>query len=224
MIHSHTQTSAPHTEGKLIHRARGYDALIQITTLGQSRRFRQRLADVIPVQPGDAVLDVGCGTGDLAFVLAERVGARGSIAGIDASPEMIARAQHKARRKRSPIDFQVALAQALPFADQRFDHVVSSLAYHHLPDEMRRQALVNIARVLKPGGYLTIIDFFNSAGHTQQPARMSSDPTELLDWLPELDFEDVHTGPVKADALKVFHHVMGVPAPSFVQARRKAAE
>ncbi len=220
MAHSRAHTSAQPTEGRLIHRATGYDLLVHVITLGQSRKFRRRIADVIPVQRGDAILDVGCGTGDLAFVLAERVGASGSVAGIDASPEMIARAQRKARR-RSPVDFQVALAQALPFAGQRFDHVVSSLAFHHLPGDLKRQALLSIARVLKPGGRLTIVDFFVPAG---QQAPMSNDIALLLDWLREAGFEDVHTGPVDAGMLGAHLFMRHMQPLSFVQARRKAAE
>lgn len=221
MAHTHTATSQ--SEGKLLHSAMGYDLLIQALTLGQSRRFRQRIADVIPIQPGDAVLDVGCGTGDLAFVLAERVGASGSVFGIDASPEMIARAQHKARRRRPSADFQVALAQALPFADQRFDQVVSSLAYHHLPGDVKRQALVSIARVLKPGGYLTIVDFFNTE-HGKQPHKMSSDPAPLFDWLHELGFEDARTGEVKVGAFRLFQRHLGGSSLSFIQARMKGTQ
>ena len=219
--HSHAHTSAQHAEGRLLHRAAGYDALIQVATLGQPRRFRRRIADVIPVQPGDAVLDVGCGTGDLAFVLAERVGASGSVSGIDASPEMIARAQRKAQRRHSSADFQVALAQALPFADQRFDHVVSSMAFHHLPGDLKRQALLSIARVIKPGGRVTIVDFFVSAG---QQAPMSTDTALLLDGLREAGFEDVSTGPVHVNMMGAHLFIRHMQPLSFVQARRKAAE
>jgi ubiquinone/menaquinone biosynthesis C-methylase UbiE len=219
MAHSHTHTSPQHSEGSLIHWATRYDLLVHVITLGQSRKFRRRIADVIPARPGDAVLDVGCGTGDLAFVLAERVGTNGSVAGIDASPEMIARAQRKARR--TPVDFQVALAQSLPFADQRFDHVVSSLAFHHLPGDLKRQALLSIARVLKPGGRLTIVDFFVPAG---QKAPMSNDIALLFDWLSEAGFEDVRTGPVDAGMLGAHLFMRHMQPLSFVQARRKAAE
>src|SRR5215212_10881478 len=93
------QAPTPATKGLVLHsHARYYDLLAWTLTLGRERAFRDRLLEVARVQSGEAVLDVGCGTGTLAIAAKRRVGAAGSVHGIDASPEMIARAERKAAK------------------------------------------------------------------------------------------------------------------------------
>lgn len=108
--------------------------------------------------PGEAVLDVGCGTGGLAMAARRRVGPTGSVAGIDPSPEMVLRASGKARRARLDIGFKVAAAQALPFEDAAFDVVLCTLVLHQLPHDGLQQCLSEMRRVLKPGGRLLLVD------------------------------------------------------------------
>jgi ubiquinone/menaquinone biosynthesis C-methylase UbiE len=139
--------------------ARWYDALVWVLTLGRERALRERILALAPPDAGDAVLDVGCGTGTLAIAAARRVGSSGRVCGIDPSPEMIGRATAKAQKAGVAVDFRLAVVEALPFPDGSFDLVLSTLMLHHLPRATREAAMRESRRVLKPGGRLLAVDF-----------------------------------------------------------------
>ena len=146
--------------------------------LGSSEQaLRQMTADLARLQAGETVLDVGCGTGTQAMVARERVGETGHVCGIDPGPQQIARARSKAARRGLVINFQTGVIEQLAFPDSSFDVVLSTLMMHHLPDDLKRQGLAEIARVLKPGGRLLIVDFKGPVGPwksniADQPALM----------------------------------------------------
>jgi ubiquinone/menaquinone biosynthesis C-methylase UbiE len=156
---------APSTRGRVIHWADYYDPVVSILTLGRRARLRKMTIALARIQPGDRVLEVGCGTGDVAIAACASAGPRGSVSGIDAAPEMIAVARAKAARAGVAVDFRVEPIEALTYPDATFDIVLSSLMMHHLPDDLKRQGLVEIARVLKPGGRLLVVDFKGPTGH-----------------------------------------------------------
>lgn len=135
-----------------------YDAATWLISFGGVTNLRKTTVRVAQLQPGEAVLDVGCGTGDLTLRAARRAGAEGRAAGIDASPEMIAVSRKKAERKGASVDFRVAPIEDLPFADGEFDVVLSSYMLHHLPDELKDTGLAEVRRVLKPGGRFVAVD------------------------------------------------------------------
>ncbi len=148
---------------------------------GQWRELRQRTATLARMQPGDAVLDVGCGTGTLAMEVARCVGRAGRVAGVDPGTEQIARARAKAARRNVPIDFQIGVIEQLAFPDQTFDVVFSTLMMHHLPASLKRQGLAEIARVLKPGGRLVIADFKRKQERTGRAARFHAGGSSMQD-------------------------------------------
>ena len=131
------KASAKETKGLILNGGWRYDLMIWfIDTFvfrGQLRQLRQRAAILARIQPGEQVLDVGCGTGTLALEVQRRVGRAGRVAGIDPSPQQIARARSKAARRHVPIEFQVGVIEQLAFPDQTFDVVFSTLMMHHLP-------------------------------------------------------------------------------------------
>ena len=162
----------------------------------QWRKLRQRTNNLARIQPGDAVLDVGCGTGTLAIEVVGRVGRTGRVVGIDPSPQQIARARAKAIRRHLPIEFQVGVIEQLPFPDQSFNVVLSTLMMHHLPAGLKRQGLAEIARVLKPGGRLIIADFTRKQERAGRAARFhagGSSMQELAALVKEAGFSHVET-------------------------------
>jgi len=150
--------------GATLHSARFYDWLAWAYTLGREAQLRERTLNVAQVVAGETVLDVGCGTGTLALAAKRRVGASGSVHGIDASEEMIDRARAKSARRGLPVTFEVAAGQSLPFADAAFEVVLCSLAVHHLPEDARAGALAEMRRVLKSEGRTLIVEFSRGRG------------------------------------------------------------
>ena len=133
--------SAPATRGAVIRWAGHYDQVVSLLTLGRRAQLRKMTIALARIQPGDRVLEVGCGTGDLAIAACAPAGPRGSVSGIDAGPEMIAVARAKAARAGVAVDFRVEPIEALTYPDATFDIVLSSLMMHHLPDDLKRQGL-----------------------------------------------------------------------------------
>ena len=131
--------------------AKGYDrSWTQIWFQENHRRIVQAMAP-----PADSrILDVGCGTGQLAARLAQRV-PHGSVLGVDPAEEMIrvARRQH---RHRQNLRFEVGSSEAIPADAGAFDIAVSTISFHHWARPV--ESLRDIARVLRPHGRVLILD------------------------------------------------------------------
>jgi ubiquinone/menaquinone biosynthesis C-methylase UbiE len=151
--------NGPETAGTTIHWASQYDLFTSMLGLGANGGNSRMVIELANVKPGDSVLDVGCGTGSLTLTAKSYAGANGKVHGIDAAPEMIDLARTKASRSGLEVVFDVGLIEQLAFTDATFDVVISRLAIHHLPDDLKRRGFAEILRVLKPGGNLLIADF-----------------------------------------------------------------
>lgn len=127
--------------------------------LTREHAVREMTLDLAQVKAGDCVLEVGCGTGSLTLLATKRVGASGEVHGIDAAPQMIAAARRKFERAGASADLQVGRMDAIPFPDARFDVVLASFMIFHMDEVARRSGLLEVYRVLKPGGRLLILDF-----------------------------------------------------------------
>jgi ubiquinone/menaquinone biosynthesis C-methylase UbiE len=112
--------------------------------------------DQLCVQPGHTVLDVGCGHGASAALLAQRVGPSGRIVGIDASRAMIAEARRRFDHIALPVAFHVGDALALPFENASFNAARSDRVFMFLEDPGR--ALAELVRVTKPGGRIVVTE------------------------------------------------------------------
>ena len=161
---AHSGRGNPLSQGQTIRWAALYDVLVPALTLGRERVVRESTLECARVSPGERVLDVGCGTGTLALAAKRRVGAKGTVHGVDAGAEMVARAKQKAAREGLEAMFDVAPAQALPFPDGSFDVVLCTLMMHHLPENGRKQAVAEMRRVLRPGGRLLVVDLAHAEG------------------------------------------------------------
>jgi demethylmenaquinone methyltransferase/2-methoxy-6-polyprenyl-1,4-benzoquinol methylase len=131
-----------------------YDAMNRLMTAGLDRRWRRETAAAV-VRPGDRVLDVCCGTGDLALAAAE---AGGEVTGLDFSEAMLVRA----RRKEPALEWVSGDALALPFADDSFEAVTIGFGLRNLADAER--GLAEMRRVLSPGGRVAILEITRPRG------------------------------------------------------------
>jgi len=116
---------------------------------------RQAVVKALSLQAGQSVLDIGSGPGLLAYDMAQHVGSDGSIVGIDLADNMLESAT-KLCENLPWVQFENADAMSLPYADNRFDRLVSTQVYEYVSD--LEGALAEFARVLKPGGYGVIVD------------------------------------------------------------------
>lgn len=133
-----------------------YDSVVRATT--RERLFKQALLDQAALAPGHEALDLACGTGTLTAWAKQRVPGL-QIRGLDADAEVLARARAKARAAGLAIEFDEGLSTALPYQDQRFDRVLSSLFFHHLQRDDKARTFAEVFRVLKRGGQLHVADW-----------------------------------------------------------------
>ncbi|MAD19106.1 MAG: bifunctional demethylmenaquinone methyltransferase/2-methoxy-6-polyprenyl-1,4-benzoquinol methylase UbiE [Planctomycetaceae bacterium] len=137
--------------------SRSYDLNNRLHSFGQDQRWRSRTVALAGVRPGDSVLDVACGTGDLTEAFA-RTDA-GEVIGGDFTPEMLDQARVKADRLdpgRRP-RYVHADAMRLDYEDERFDVVTIAFGIRNVTDPA--VAIREFARVLRPGGRLVILEF-----------------------------------------------------------------
>ena len=155
-----TESYVAETEGHVLHGSAGfYDKLVGLISLGREKRIRSATLDLIDIQAGTRILDVGCGTGNLTIAAKRRQGEEGFVAGIDPSSNMVDQAKRKAVKAGVEVDFKVGVVEKIEYPDEHFDFVLSSLMMHHLPDDLKIEAMMEVQRALKPGGVFLIVDF-----------------------------------------------------------------
>lgn len=137
-----------------------YDAVVGITV--RERTFKKALLQQAAIQPGQRVLDVGCGTGTLCLLI-KQTQPQAEVVGVDGDPEILALAQNKARKAGVAVQFDHGLSTELPYPDAHFDRVLSTLFFHHLSPEDKKRTAAELFRVLKPGGELHIADWGKAA-------------------------------------------------------------
>jgi ubiquinone/menaquinone biosynthesis C-methylase UbiE len=134
-----------------------YDWLASLIGFGPAL-YRQA-ARAIPLRSGMRVLDLGCGTASFGLVIAERIGDGSQIHALDLSQDQLSHARRKANQLEVPFEFHQGSMDELPFEPATFDAVVSSMALHEVPPAVRRGAIRETARVLKPEGIFALVDW-----------------------------------------------------------------
>jgi len=135
-----------------------YDTFTRLLGVPAAHGF---LIDQAGIGPGQDVLEVGCGTGNLALLVARRY-PDARVVGLDPDPRALALAGRKAARRGVAVTLDRGFGGALPYPDESFDRVLSSLMLHHLEPAEKPAMLREIARVLRPGGRLHLLDFGGS--------------------------------------------------------------
>lgn len=138
-----------------------YDRLNTLMTAGLHHVWRRRAVDLAEIGPGDRVIDVATGTGELAFEAARRVGTGGEIVAVDYSAEMLAVARRKDAEQPSdvplaPIHFEQANALLLPHPNASFDAATVGFGARNFSDT--EQGLREMVRVVRPGGKVVVLE------------------------------------------------------------------
>jgi len=205
-IENSHQDSTPKTEGNTIPWAAFYDTIVRLLSFGKDQAIRNKTIELAQIKPGDKVLDVGCGTGNLTIAAKAVAGPSGDVYGTDAAANMIAVAQEKASKAGVDVTFQIGLVEDIDFPQYEIDVVLSSMMMHHLPDDLKRTGLAEIFRVLKPGGRILIVDIQSTSGGSFKQrlsdlmiqihgghAAMQDNVTKQIPFVEAAGFTNVHT-------------------------------
>lgn len=142
--------------------ALGHDALTPfydlVAGLLGDRRLKGRVIELAGIQPGHAVLDLGCGTATLALLVKEAI-PTARVVGLDLDPQILARARKKVAASALEVELYQGSVTAPPFAPASFDRIVSTLVLHHLTTPQKQEALRAALRLLRPAGELHVADW-----------------------------------------------------------------
>lgn len=133
-----------------------FDCLTLLDSLPYYKEYKSKSYDLLDLKPGLVVLEAGCGLGDDALRIAERIVPGGKVIGLDASAAMIEKARLNARARQLPVEFLVGDVKTLPFSDSVISRCRVDRVLQHIPEPL--QALTELVRVLEPGGSLLAYD------------------------------------------------------------------
>ncbi|AEV84030.1 type 11 methyltransferase [Actinoplanes sp. SE50] len=167
-----------------------YDPFTRVAGL---RRVHAELLDRAGARPGQRVLEIGCGPGDLLLALARRT-PQSDLTGIDPDPAALRKARRKAARRGVEVRFEQAYADCLPLPDASVDRVLSCYMLHHLEPEAQSAAFREVRRVLRPGGELHLVDA-DGAAHGLSLRLAGQTPERIVDLMRSAGLTDpAHTG------------------------------
>lgn len=133
-----------------------FDGVVAVMGLGTS--FKKNVVEQAQLHDGERLLDVGCGTATLLLAAKAHTPTIEAV-GIDTDERVLALARKKIAESKLKVEILQARAEHLPFPPNSFDIVMSTLTFHHLPTEVKKRAMQEIYRVLKPDGRFLLADF-----------------------------------------------------------------
>ncbi|KJH71773.1 class I SAM-dependent methyltransferase [Aliterella atlantica] len=141
-----------------------YDAISRLAAIsvGGEAKFRQLALQGLAIAPDTKILDLCCASGQTTGFLVQR---SPNVTGLDASP----RSLERARKNVPQAEYIEAFAESMPFADNSFDLVHTSVALHEMQPEQLRSIIKEVCRVLKPDGVFTLIDFHKPTNWLYKP-------------------------------------------------------
>lgn len=119
--------------------------------------FKRHLIEQARIEQGQRILDLGCGTATLTLMI-KRSHPQTEVVGLDGDPKVLKIARAKAVKTGLDITFDLGMAFQLPYPENSFDRVLSSLVLHHLTTENKHRTLKEVFRILRPGSKLHIAD------------------------------------------------------------------
>jgi demethylmenaquinone methyltransferase/2-methoxy-6-polyprenyl-1,4-benzoquinol methylase len=179
--------------------ARRYDLMNDVMSLGLHRVWKAIAIAQAQIRPGQAVLDVASGTGDLALAFAQRVGPAGSVVMTDINAQMLARGRDRLIDAGYPVPAMVCDAEHLPFEDRSFDRVMVAFGLRNMTH--KDQALSEMYRVLKPQGKLLVLEF----SEVVPPLRRLYDhySFKVLPWLGQKIANDAESYAYLAESIRM---------------------
>ena len=133
-----------------------YDPVVRLTT--REEIFKRALVEQTGIEAEHRVLDLACGTATLSILLKEKQ-PQAQVVGIDGDAKILEIAKTKVRKARLEIQFDEGISFELPYKDESFSRVTSSLFFHHLTRENKAKTLSEVRRVLKPNGEFHVADW-----------------------------------------------------------------
>lgn len=152
-----------------------YEVAVKWTT--RETVFKEKLVGQIEIIPNGRLLDLACGTATLTIALKEKF-PQAEIHGLDGDAKILGIARRKASENGAEINFTEAFSTALPYPNEYFDAIISSLFFHHLTPENKLKTLVEIRRVLKSSGTLHVVDWGKPANPLM---KLASLPVQWFD-------------------------------------------
>ena len=134
-----------------------YNLVTSLLSYGRDKRWKRQLVELARIEPQHEILDLACGTGDITFMLAEKL-THGRVIGVDITAGMLEIAQRKKRRLAlKTIEFELGDIMHLAFSEKRFDRITVGYGLRNVPDISK--LLKEVFRLLKPGGRFLSLDF-----------------------------------------------------------------